>query len=271
MQSEDKLKEFLQQHTANGIALAFSGGVDSTLLLAILAEMRQKKHFPLIALTMHSSFQQESELADIQVAADHYQVPLQIFRGDPMTIPEVRANQPDRCYWCKRFIFREFQKFASDNGFAALLDGTHAGDLHTYRPGRKALAELGVISPLAEIGMDKPEIRLLAGKMGLAVSRKPAAPCLATRFAYGTDLTPEMLAQVASGEAFLRQFLPETAPLRLRFQGDLARIEVPPETMPVILDRREEIIGKLRSLGFHFITLDLQGFRSGSYDHTFKP
>ena len=146
------------------------------------------------------------------------------------------------------------------------MDGTHAGDLNVYRPGRKALTELGVISPLAALAMNKQEIRELARQLNIAVSEKPAAPCLATRFEYGTLLTPELLRKVAHGEALIRQYLPATIPLRLRVKEDLARIEVPEEAMEIMIRNRAEIIAGLQKTGFRFITLDLQGFRSGCYD-----
>lgn len=266
MTRHQELKEYLRQYTAGGIALAFSGGTDSSLLLALLAELHKESPYPLIALFMHSNFQTAEELANVQKLADEYQVSLQVFTGDPMQIPEVRKNQLDRCYHCKKFIFNTFLQYSGKHGYAVLLDGTHAGDLNVYRPGRKALEELGVLSPLAKLGMDKTEIRALAKQLHVAVSEKPAAPCLATRFEYGTLLTPEMLKKVADGEMLLRQYLQEIHPLRLRVQNDLARIEVPPEAMENLLRHREEITAGLQKIGFRFITLDLQGFRSGSYD-----
>ncbi len=266
MDRHQALKDFLRQYTDSGIALAFSGGTDSTLLLAVLAEMYREKPFPLAALSMHSIFQTPEELNEVKKLAAGYAVPLQIFTGDPLQIPEVKGNLPDRCYHCKKFIFSTFRNYAREHGLEFLLDGTHAGDRNVYRPGRKALAELGVISPLAELGMDKPEIRELAKKLKAAVSDKPAAPCLATRFDYGTLLTPELLKKVSAGEAILRQYLPENTPLRLRVHGDIARIEIPADAMLGFLDHREEISRKLQEQSFRFITLDLQGFRSGSYD-----
>ena len=261
-----ELKYFLRQYTAGGIALAFSGGTDSTLLLAVLAEMQQETPFRLTALTMHSNFQTKEELENVRKLTDEYHVSLQVFSGDPMQIPEVRTNQPDRCYHCKKFIFSTFLQYAKEHGYSVLLDGTHAGDLNVYRPGRQALIELGVLSPLAALKMDKPEIRALAGQIDIAVCQKPAAPCLATRFEYGTLLTPELLQKVADGEAVLRKYIPETIPCRLRVQKDLARIEVPADAMEIILRHRETILADLLKLGFSFITLDLQGFRSGCYD-----
>lgn len=261
-----ELKEFLQQYTAGGIALAFSGGTDSTLLLAVAAELQKETPFQLVALTMHSLFQTQEELETVHKLAADYHVSLQVFSGNPMQIPEVRTNQPDRCYHCKKMIFNTFRQYANEHGYASLLDGTHAGDLNVYRPGKKALSELGVISPLAELGMDKPEICELARELDIEVSDKPAAPCLATRFEYGTLLTPELLQKVAEGEAALRQYLPATTPFRLRVQGDLVRIEVPAAFMEIILRHREEIIDRLQKSGFRFITLDMQGFRSGCYD-----
>ena len=146
------------------------------------------------------------------------------------------------------------------------MDGTNGDDLHVYRPGRRALRELGVVSPLAELGFTKAEIRQLAAERGLKCAKKPAMPCLATRFAYGTELTPERIRQVAQGEELLRKLLPADTDLRLRVQDRIARIEVSPDELETVLRNRTGISAGLKKLGFEFITLDLEGFRSGCYD-----
>ncbi|MBO4647291.1 MAG: ATP-dependent sacrificial sulfur transferase LarE [Lentisphaeria bacterium] len=265
----EELKAFLRRAAEHGGALAFSGGVDSSFLLALLKEIHDETPFPLTALTMRTVFQAEEELSEVRRIAAETGVELQVFSCDPLSLPEVRDNPPDRCYWCKRHIFTEFLKFCRTNGLGVLFDGTNADDLKVYRPGLRALRELGVVSPLAELGFTKAEIRRLARERGLACASKPSQPCLATRFEYGTHLRPELLESVRRGEALIRGLLPAGTDVRLRVHLQsvpLARIEVSPDAMAVVFRHREELASALQELGFQFITLDLEGFRSGCYD-----
>jgi len=266
MQRMEQLMELLRKYSGGGIALAFSGGVDSSFLLFSLKRLHDRKPFPLKAVMMQTVFQQEDEFSEARKTAAELGSTLEVLRCDPLSLPELRTNPPDRCYRCKRHIFGEFLKFCREHGIKTLMDGTNADDLQVYRPGRKALRELGVVSPLAELGFTKAEIRSLAAEHGLDFASKPSMPCLATRFEYGTELTPELLERTGQGETFIRKILPENTAVRLRVQGKIARIEVPPPAMGTILANREEIAAKLRKLNFEFITLDLEGFRSGCYD-----
>lgn len=262
------LLDCLRRHQSGGIALAFSGGVDSTLLLALLRELQQEQPFPWLALTMHSLFQAESELTRVRELARQWAVPLQILSLDPLRLEPVQNNRPDRCYWCKRQIFESFWAYARSQGLQTLMDGTNADDLLAYRPGLRALRELQVLSPLAELGIDKKTVRALARELGLESAGKPSSPCLATRFEYGTALTAGLLQQIQKGEEILRRFCPEGTDLRLRRHGDLARIEVPPVLLPTLAGRHAELSAALKTLGFKYVTLDLEGFRSGSMDIT---
>ena len=262
----DELKRNLRLLAPHGIALAFSGGVDSTFLLSVLKELHDETPFPLLALTMHTVFQPDDETEAAKRQAAEFGVEAEVFTCDPLALPEVRSNPPDRCCWCKRKIFRTFLDACRARRIAHLLDGTNADDGHAYRPGRRALKELGVLSPLASLGFTKQEIRELSAERGLPTATKPSMPCLATRFEYGAELTPERIAQVGRGEAFLRTLLPETADLRLRVQGKNARIEVPPASFELMLKNRAAIAETLHGLGFEFVTLDLEGYRSGCYD-----
>lgn len=262
----EKLKSFLAARTSGGVALAFSGGVDSSFLLHILSEMRREADFPLFVLTARSVFQPASEIADAARHAAAAGVTIEYFNFDPLADPEIRRNPPDRCYICKKRIFSGLKAFADAHGAATLLDGTNADDLSTYRPGILALRELAVVSPLAELNIGKAKIRELAAALGLPFAAKPSSPCLATRFEYGTLLVLERLCAVARGEALIRRFLPEDADLRLRSYGDLAGIEVEPRHMPALIEHGAEIVSGLRAFGFRRATLDLAGFRSGSMD-----
>ena len=222
-----RLKEFFRSRAAGGIALAFSGGVDSLLLLEVLRLLRQEEPFPLAAMTIHSPFHREEETAAAGEAAERADVEWVRIDCDLLADPAVRENPPDRCYRCKRRIFSSVLAEAAARGLRTVVDGTNADDLGVWRPGVRALRELGVLSPLTELGISKAEVRTIAAELGMKEADKPASPCLATRFPYGTTLTPEALRLVAEGEALLRQVVPEARDLRLRSSGELARIEVP--------------------------------------------
>lgn len=160
--------------------------------------------------------------------------------------------------------------FAEKEGLACLIDGTNADDLTVYRPGRKALQELGVISPLAELGINKSQIRRLSAQMGLPTASKPAAPCLATRFEYNTKLDSSQILRVAEGGKIIKEMFPAVVNVRLRVQGNLARIELPKENITQAAVQAEELVKKLKAKGFEFVTLDLEGFRSGCFDKGMK-
>ncbi len=247
----ERLRAGLRPLTAGGIALAYSGGVDSALLLAVLAGMRREAGFPLLALTMRSAF--------APWGADAGEVPQMTVEVDALALPGLRGNPPDRCYRCKHDLFGRFVALARARGLATVMDGTNADDLHEDRPGLRALREWGVRSPLAELGIPKAAVRAAAAALGLPCADAPSAPCLATRFPYGTELTAEALRAVDAGEEALRALLPRATPFRLRVQGDAARIEVPPACFGGILAHREAILARLSALGFRTVALDLAG------------
>jgi len=270
MATKEKLLEFLRQRQTGGIALAFSGGTDSTLLLALLRELQNEAPFPWTALTMHSIFQNEEELNGVKDTTRQWAVPLNILYLEPLSIAQVRSNPPDRCYWCKRYIFTSFCEYAASQGLQTVMDGTNTDDLKVYRPGLQALRELNIVSPLAELGIDKKTVRALAHDLQLPCANKPAAPCLATRIEYGTPLTPDIIRQTQAGEAMLRRLCSGGADVRLRRHGDLARIEVPPAMISAIANHHRDVVAALITLGFNYVTLDLEGFRSGSMDINLK-
>ena len=265
------LENHLRPFTPEGIAVAFSGGVDSALLLAVLARMRQQSDFPLQAWYACSDFQPESEKQQAAAMAAQLGVKLTILPFDPLALPSVQNNPPDRCYHCKYALFAALHHAAQAAGLPHLMDGSHYDDESAYRPGRRALREWGVHSPLAVLGIGKTTIRQWSAELGLSCAGKPAAPCLATRFPYGTRLEPALLRRVEAGENAIRQCLPDLSDFRLRCHGDLARIEAAPDALPLLLARRNELTGLLKSLGFAFVTLDLEGFRSGCFDPAENP
>lgn len=259
------LETHLKELSSGGIALAFSGGVDSALLLHLLAQLRRETPFPLIACFFSTSLQTEHEEREARRMAEEEDVPFVVLKSEPLRLPELRHNPPERCYLCKRALFQQLREEASSRNIRVLMDGTNADDVHTYRPGLRALREEGVVSPLAELGIGKRHVRHLAEQWGLNCAAKPSSPCLATRFEYGAELAPERLRQVAEGEAFLQGLYPGV-PLRLRVHGELARLELPRELLPRAAIQAEQISDALESLGFRYVVLDLRGFRSGSMD-----
>lgn len=259
------LSAHLKTLAPQGIALAFSGGTDSALLLHLLAAIRRESPYPLSAFFFRTPLQTQEEEQAARRMAEEEGVPFSALPFDPLQLPALRFNPRDRCYLCKRQLFLQLQKAARLQGLGILMDGTNADDLHTYRPGLRALRELGISSPLAELGISKQTVRTLAAQCGLDCAAKPSAPCLATRFEYGAELTPARLQQAADAERLLQQLYPGE-PLRLRVHGELARLELPRHLLTRAAGQAAELCAALKPLGFRHITLDLQGFRSGSMD-----
>jgi len=258
------LDGFLRSRAEGGVVLAFSGGADSMLLLLRLAALKREADFPLYAVTVDNGFQTPDELSGAAQLAAGAGVPHVILPCRVLDDPEIRFNPPDRCYRCKKKIFQKLCDFASEHGCQNVFDGTNADDLGEYRPGLKALKELRICSPLAELGICKAQIRGFLKECGCAVAFKPSSPCLATRFPHGTELTGEALKRVADAERFLHE--KGFSVVRVRAHGILARIEILPEEFSHLLEIREETGDFFRRSGFVFVTLDISGFHSGSME-----
>ena len=256
----------LEKLSADGICEAFSGGVDSALLLSVLSELHARKPFPLLAVVFSTPFHTAEETASAMKQAEELDVQTELIERDVLSDPVLRDNPKDRCYHCKRSLFSEMKRIAAARGIQNLVDGTNADDTQAYRPGRKALEELGVLSPLALCGFTKDEIRAAARELLVPVADKPSSPCLATRFPYGTHMTDEALRKVERGENILRGFGLDV--VRLRVHGDVARIETDADGCEIVSGRRFEVAFALRQAGFPYAALDLEGFRSGSMDET---
>ena len=243
------------------LAVAFSAGVDSTFLLAC-AQMALGGQ--VVAITVRSDFFPQEELAEAEAYCRERGIQHSILPFDPLADPALAKNPPERCYLCKRMLFQQILAEGEKLGFYTVADGSNMDDLQDYRPGRRALEELGILSPLREAGLTKADIRALSKSLCLKTWDKPAFACLASRFPYGEPITRERLAQVGAAEEFLRAM--GFAQLRVRAHGGIARIEVPPEDIPRLaaLEARQTVIKRLRQLGFLYVTLDLEGYKMGS-------
>ena len=240
--------------------VAFSGGVDSSLALAIAARALPKEK--VLAVTSNNETYLPSELDLARDFAVTLGVEHLVVNTRELDDPNYASNPTNRCYFCKSTLYSDLAKLASERGYACVVDGANKDDEGDYRPGRKAAKELGVVSPLSVAGVGKAEVRELAKHLGLPSWDKPALACLSSRFPYGQEITPEKLSQVARAEEFLRK--EGFRQVRVRHHGEIARLEVAPAEMERAFALREEISTELKDAGFLYVTLDLAGYRSGS-------
>jgi len=252
-------------------AVAFSSGVDSTFLLRVAHEELRDR---VVAVTIRSHTFPKRELDEAAAFCRAEGVRHEIVDSDELDISRFAENPPDRCYHCKKAIFGRIVAVAQANGLAAVLEGSNMDDDGDYRPGRRAIRELGrdgarpsqvyVASPLHDAGLTKAEIRALSKKMGLPTADKPSFACLASRFPYGERITASGLKRVERAEEWLMDAGLGLGQMRVRSHGDIARIEVPPADIPRLAIRAAEIAAALKSFGFAYVALDLQGYRTGS-------
>lgn len=260
----NRLRALMKEYAKQNVAVAFSGGVDSSLLLKMAVTYAKEQGTMVYGITadteLHPSGDMEiAEKVAKETGAEHI-----LLRIKELKQADILQNPIDRCYRCKKYLFGEMKKKAGQSGAVNVLEGTNADDLLSYRPGIRAIEELGIKSPLKEAGLTKMEVRKLASGYGISVADRPSAPCLATRFPYGETLTSLKLKHVEQGEAFLKTL--GFYNVRLRVHGEIARIEVDEAYMPELLERKREVAAYLKELGYSYITLDLEGFRSGSMD-----
>ncbi len=255
-----RLKEIFQH--MERVLVAFSGGVDSTLLLKVAHDTLGDKN--VLAVTALSPLYPERELEGVKKLIQTLGVRHRLIHSNELEIPGFSKNPPNRCYYCKSKLFGELLDLAKEETIPFIVEGSTLDDDKDHRPGKMAVQELGVRSPLREVGLAKAEVRELSRALGLPTWDKPSFACLASRFPYGEEITGEGLKMVDEAEDFL--FGLGFKQVRVRHYGNLARIEILKEEMAHLMEDslREKVVGRLKGVGYRYITLDLQGFRSGS-------
>ena len=247
------------------VVVAYSGGTDSTLLLRVAHDELGENA---IAVTAVSPSTPADELHDATVLAQEIGAQHLVVDSSEMENPDYTANSPDRCYHCKHLRFDDLLELAREKGFAHLVDGSNLDDLGDHRPGIRAAHELGVRSPLKEAELTKADVRALSKKLGLPTWDKPSGACLASRIPYGTPITRERLKRIDDAERYVRSL--GISQVRVRLHSDIARIEVEAADLPILVQNRSDLVSELRGLGFSYVTVDLEGYRTGSMNETLQ-
>ncbi|MGB4587819.1 MAG: ATP-dependent sacrificial sulfur transferase LarE [Clostridiaceae bacterium] len=264
MSKYEELKMSIRELVKDGVCIAFSGGVDSSLILKLATDAGKEFGKDVHAVTFETKLHPVSDVLVSRNVAKEMGAIHTIIKVDEFENKDLLTNPVNRCYICKKMLFEGLFEFAKNNNLKYVIDGTNADDHKVYRPGIKALFELGVVSPLANLEITKAEVRAFAKDLSISVATRPSAPCMATRLPYNTEIRFELLKNIEEGEEFIKSLGFNT--VRLRIHGEIARIEVPKEDFGVFMKDQDQVVSKLKSLGFSYVTLDLEGFRSGSMD-----
>ena len=259
-----KLNDIFKDITRKDVVVAFSGGVDSAVLLKTACDFAKENDTKVYAVTMQTMMHSVKEMNFTKETAKKIGALHRVIEINELENAGISNNPFDRCYLCKKYMFSKICEFAESIGAETVIEGTNADDLKVYRPGVKAIEELGIKSPLAEIGMTKKEVRQLAGEYKLKAVDKPSTPCLATRFEYGTHLDVDKFKSVEMAEEYIRTL--GFYNVRLRVHNTVARIEVDEADIDKLMSFRNDIVSFVRSLGFKYVTVDMEGFISGSMD-----
>ena len=251
-EKREALKQFMAEKAKAPVCVAFSGGVDSSLILKLACDTAKKTGMPVYAVTFHTMLHPACDLEIAERVAKELGAIHKIIQVNEMELEAIRTNPVNRCYICKHHLFATLLDFAKEEGIPCVMDGTNESDLHVYRPGIQALRELGVVSPLAQCGLEKKDVKAFAADLGISVASRPSMPCMA------------VLKRIEKGEDYLRSVFGGN--VRLRLHGDIVRIEVDADKFEKAIAERETICRTLKEMGFLYITLDLEGFRSGSMD-----